>query len=198
MVRVLLGSIVASVAMLIIGFIFFATPLSGLHLRQVDNGKAAAVQQSLAANLPQTGTYAVPGASTAEQTVMYGQGPIATIHYNSRGFSTGDSGAIIGGLVLDFLVALLIGAALIGIDRRVPDFASRAKVVLLFSGAATAYTHLGQPIWYHHDWPHFIYAFIADFAALAAGGLIIARWFLPRIKAAPAASDYRDEAPPAA
>jgi hypothetical protein len=38
----------------------------------------------------------------------------------------------------------------------------------------------------HHDWPHFVYLFIADSAALAAAGVIIA-WFLPRSRdAAPA------------
>ena len=184
--RVIIGAAVAAVAMFIIGFIFFATPLSGLHVGSVDNMQAAAVQRVLAANLPETGTYHVPSADTAEQTVMYGQGPIATVHYNTDGFSTADPAAMLGGLALDFIVALLIGAALIGIDRRVPDFASRARLVVIFAVAMSAYNHLGEPLWYHHDWGHFIYLFIADAAALAAGGLIIARWFLPRPKTAPA------------
>ena len=184
--RVIIGAAVAAVAMFIIGFIFFATPLSRLHVGSLDNARAAAVQQALAANVPRTGTYHVPSADTPEQTVMYGQGPIATIHYNTDGFPTADPGAMLGGLVFDFIVALLIGAALIGVDRRVPDFASRARLVAIFAVAMSAYTHLGEPIWYHHDWSHFIYLFVADAVALAAGGLIIARWFLPRVKTAPA------------
>jgi hypothetical protein len=179
MVRVLIGSIVAAVTMFILGFIFYATPLASMHVDALDNAQAATVQQTLAANVPSTGTYVVPDPGTSEQTVMYGQGPIATIHYNSGGFATTDAGALIGGLVLDFFAALLIGAALLGIDRRVPDFASRAKLVLLFSAAASAYMHLIEPIMYHHDWVHFIYLFIADFITLSAAGLVIARWFLP-------------------
>lgn len=183
--RVLIGSAAAAIAMFIIGFIFFATPLDRLHVASLDNGRAAAVQQSLAANLPSTGTYRVPSGDTPEQSVMHGQGPIATVHYNIKGYSTADPTAMIGGLLLDFVVALLIGTALIGIDRRVPDFASRARLVVLFAIAASAFTHLGEPIWYHHDWAHFIYLFVADGLALAAGGLIIARWFLPRARQAP-------------
>lgn len=179
MVRVLIGSIVAAVAMFILGFIFYATPLAGLHVDSLDNAQAATVQQTLAANIPATGTYIVPDPGTSEQTVMYGQGPIATIHYNSGGFATTDAGALIGGLVLDFFTALLIGAGLIGIDRRVPDLASRARLVVLFSAGASAYMHLVEPIMYHHGWGHFIYLFIADFITLSAAGLIIARWFLP-------------------
>ena len=39
--------------------------------------------------------------------------------------------------------------------------------------------HLGEPLWFHHDWIHFIYLFLGDVAMMIAGGLVIARWFLP-------------------
>lgn len=189
--RALVGAVAAAIAMFIIGFIFFATPLNRIPTSSLDNAGAAAVQRTLATSLPGTGTYHVPSTATSEQTVMYGQGPIATIHYNMKGFPTADPAAMVKGLVLDFIVALLIGAALIGIDRRVPDFASRARVVTIFAVAASAYMRLGEPIWYHHDWGHFIYLFVADAAALAAGGLIIARWFLPHIRAQQTATEAR-------
>ncbi len=180
MVRVLIGAAAAALAMFMIGFVFYATPLSSIGVNGLDDVPAAAVQQSMAANLPRTGTYYVPSPGTSsEQTVMYGQGPIATIHYNTGGFPAMDPAALIGGLVLDFVVALLIGAALLGIAGRVPDFASRAKAAVLFSVAAAAFMRLGEPIFYHHDWAHFIYLFIADALALSVAGLIIARWFLP-------------------
>ena len=127
MIRVIIGAVPAALAMFVIGFIFFGTPLAKLGTASLDNAKAATVQQALAASIPATGTYAVPDVQTREQTNMYSRGPIATIHYNSRGFAAMDAGALLGGLVMNFVVALLIGAALIGIDRRVPDFGSRAR-----------------------------------------------------------------------
>ena len=186
MVRIIFGSAVAAVAMFVIGFIFFGTGLSGLASVNLGDGQAAAVQQSLAANLPRTGTYFVPAAeASAAQTTMYGQGPIATVHYNIGGFAAMDATTALVGLVFNFVVALLIGTALIGIDRRVPDFGSRARVAILIAIAATAFTHLGEPIYYHHDWPHFVYLFVADGVMLAAAGIILA-WFLPKASAAPA------------
>lgn len=185
MARVIIGAVAAAIAMFIIGFIFFATPLYKIGTASLDNAQAAAVQQALAANLPGTGTYFVPGAETPQQTVMYGQGPIATIHYNIGGFSVADPGVIVGGLILDFVVALLIGFGLLAVARRVPDFASQARLVACFAVAAATFMHLGDPIWYHHDWPHSIYLFVADTVALAAAGLVIARWFLPRATMAP-------------
>jgi hypothetical protein len=187
MVRIIFGSAVAAIAMFVIGFLFFGPlGLSGLGSVNLDDGRAAAVQQSLAVNLPRTGTFFVPAAeASASQTVMYGQGPIATIHYNTDGFAAMDTTTLVIGLAFNFVVALLMGAALIGIDRRVPDFGSRARVAVLIAVAATAFTRLGEPIYYHHDWPHFIYLFIADGLMLAAAGVILA-WFLPRASAAPA------------
>lgn len=180
MVRVVIGAAAAAIGMFILGFLFFASGLQNIATGSLEDAQAAAVQQSLAANLPRTGTYMIPNAdSSAAQTVMYGQGPIATIHYNTNGFSS-DAGALVGGLVLNFVTALLIGAALLGLDRYVHDFAARGRIVVLFAVAASAYIHLGEPVFLHHDWLHFVYLFIADAAVLAAGGLIIARWFLPR------------------
>ena len=179
MIRVIIGSAVASIAMFIFGFIFFASGLENLATRNLEDVPARAVRQTLSANLPGTGTYIVPNPEgSAAQTVMYGQGPVATIHYNTSGFPSADAASMVGGLVLNFIVALLIGTALIGIDRRVPDLASRARVGVLIAVAATAFTHLGEPIYWHHDWPHFIYLFIADAVALSAAAIIIA-WFLP-------------------
>ena len=184
MARVFIGAVVATIAMFFIGFIFFATPLAKLSMAKIDDAQAAAVQQSLAANLPRTGTYSVPGMDTRAQTNMFSRGPIATVHYNTGGFAATEPATLVKGLVLNFLVALLIGAALIGIDRRVPDLGSRARVAVIIAVAAAAFAHLGEPIYWHHDWAHFLYLFIADSVMLATGGFNVA-WFLPKARAAP-------------
>ena len=72
---------------------------------------------------------------------------------------------------------MLIGLALIGIDGRVRDFGSRARVAAIIGIAGSAFVNLAEPLYYHHDWPHFLYAFIADALMLAAAGVIVA-WFL--------------------
>ena len=193
MIRMILGAAASAVAMFIIGFIFFG-PL-GLHNLATGNltdNQAAAVQQALAANLPATGTYFVPEAEeSAAQTVMYGQGPIATVHYNTAGFAAVDAATLGVGLAFNFLIALVMGVALLGIDGRVQDFGSRARVAVILAVAGVAFTHLSEPIYYHHDWPYFIYVFVADGLMLAAAGLIIA-WILPR---PPAAAAEPAEAP---
>ena len=177
--RALIGGVVAAVAMFILGFIFYATPLKSLGGGSLDNMQAAAVQQSLAANIPETGTYFVPSDATAEQTVMYGQGPIATIHYNSAGFPIGDAATMIGGFIHMLVVALLLAVGLYTVSRYVADFGERVKLLVLGVLGATVFMRLGEPIWYHHDWGHAIYLFVADSISLIVAGLIILK-LLPR------------------
>ncbi len=181
MIKLFIGAIAAAVAMFLTGFLFFATPLQFLATGpSIPTAQQAAIQSVLAANLPSTGTYAVPQPTDAEATVMYGKGPIATIHYNAKGYSAEDPTAIFTGFIHEVIVCLLLAGALSTLDRRIPDFGSRARIVVLFSIAATGLITLGEPIWYHHDWPNFIYGFVANTAMLIVAGLVIARWFLPK------------------
>jgi hypothetical protein len=198
MIRIVWGSLVAAIAMFVIGFIFFGPlGLKNLATRSVDDAPALAVQQVLKANLPQTGTYMIPNdGRSAGQTSMYGNGPIATVHYNSSGFVAAMDPATIGkGFLFNFAIALLIGLALIGIDGRVRDFGSRARVAAIIGIAGSAFVNLAEPLYYHHDWPHFLYVFIADALMLAAAGVIVA-WFLktPPEEAQAAKTDTREEA----
>lgn len=193
MLRVIIGSAAAAVAMFFIGFVFFGLGLQNLAIRSVGDLQAAPIQQALRANIATTGTYTIPADRTPEQTRMYGTGPVATIHYNVNGQVAGMSaGTLFKGLLFNFAVALGIGLALIGIDGRVQDFGSRARVAAIVGVAAAAFTHLGVPLYYPHDWGYYVYLFLADGVALAAAGIIVA-WFLkPHAKPVPVG-----EAPPA-
>ena len=177
--RALVGAIAAAVAMFILGFIFFATPLANIGLKSVPDAQAAAVQTALAQNLPETATYSVPSGLTSSQTVQYGQGPISTIHYNTKGYAIGDAPTMIGGFVHMLVVALLIAAGLGALSRYVPTFAERVRLLVLGVLGSTIFMRLGEPIWYHHDWGHAIYLFVADTISLVVAGFIILK-LLPR------------------
>ena len=190
MTRALIGAAVAAVVMFIIGFVFHASPLMKLATHTLDNPRAAAVQQVMAANIPSTGTYYVPSADTPEQTVMYGRGPVATIHYNSRGFSVADPAVMVVGFVHMLIVSLLMAVGLFTITRYVPSLGEQVRLLVLGVVGAAAFMRLGEPIWYHYDWGFAIYSFVADCVSLIAAGLVILK-LLPRspnAASAPAAS----------
>jgi hypothetical protein len=195
--RALLGAAVAAVALFILGFIFHASGLQGIATGTLDNAQAAAVQQSLAANLPETGTFQVPSGGTSEQTVMYGQGPISTIHYNTSGFAIGDPGTLVLGFLHMLVVALLMSAGLGAISRFVTSSGERTRLLVLGVLGATLFIHLREPIWLHHDWTHFLYLFVTDTVSLIVAGLIILK-LLPHGAAEAAAHAAAPAPPPAA
>ena len=181
--RALAGAVAAAIAMFIIGFIFFATPLAGIGTRSLPDAQAASVQTVLAQNLPGTATYVVPSDATPQQTILYGRGPIATVHYNTRGFAIADPATMIGGFIHMLVVALLMAAGLAGVSRYVISMGERVRLLVLGVIGAAAFMRLGEPIWYHHDWAHAIYLFVADSVTLIVAGLIILK-LLPRDKGA--------------
>ena len=192
MARTLLGGLVAGILLFVIGFIFWATPLGELPYSNAGAAQNAAVQTALAQNLTEsgTGTYLIPAHKDAAGAILYAQGPIATIHFNTLGFSPDDMGMMLPGLIAALVSGLLIAVA-IGAVSRGRDFAELARLVILFSAGITIWTILAQPIFSHFGWGYWIYSFIAETTALIVAGLVVARWFVPieRVAAPIPASD---------
>lgn len=183
MIRVVIGAVAAAVAMFIIGFLFFATPLGNIPVSQIDDEGAAAIQQALAEHIGADGpaAYVVPGIIGEAQQVQYINGPIAMVHYNPNGFALGDANAMLGGFIQLLVTALLLGAALYGLSGHVREFSERLKILILFALAASVFMHLGNPVWWHQGWVFHGYLFVADLVSFIVGGTIIARWFLPKV-----------------
>jgi hypothetical protein len=181
MVRIVFGSVAAAVAMFIVGFLFWATPLQYAGYSTATEPQNAAVQLTLAQNLPHTGRYMVPETGTPNGAILYGKGPVAVIDYNSGGYSTSDPASMIGGFVHEIVVSLMIGLSLLAVAGRVTDFASRFRLAIGLSAAASVLVLLGDPIWRHADWRYAIYALVANMAMLTAASFVLTRWFLPRV-----------------
>lgn len=180
MIRTLLGGLVGGVAMFIAGFIFWATPLGEIPFVRASEPNNAALQIALAQTLTPTGTgaYMIPAhTNSAAGTVLYAQGPIAIVHFNTQGFPTEDTGMIVSGLVFALVSGLLLAFAL-AVTGAV-SFAGRARLVVCFAIGVTSWTILAQPVFNHFGWGYWIYSFIAESTGLILAGLVIARWFVP-------------------
>jgi hypothetical protein len=179
MIKLMFGSLAAAVAMFFAAFLYFAGPVAMAGYHSANENQNAVLQAALKANLSETGTYMVPEPTTQTGTILYGNGPVATVHFNSKGFAIDSADGMIWGFALYLVAAVLMAGALSQLDRRVPDFKSRAFIVLGFATAASALNVLGDPIFSHQDWRYAIFSFIGDVLVLSVGGLILARWFLP-------------------
>ncbi|MDF7773721.1 hypothetical protein P1X14_00550 [Sphingomonas sp. AOB5] len=179
MPRLILGGVLGGVAMWLVGFIFWGTPLSLIALSQTDAATTAALHAALAQHLGPlgTGAYPVPWPGTPQGTALYGQGPTAMVLFNTQGFANPDSASLIGGLILGIVCVLLAGFAM-RMAASTLSFADRLKLVAIIAVAVTAYSDLGQPIFNHAPWGYFVYLWISDVASWIAAGAVLA-WALP-------------------
>ncbi len=181
MFRVIIGAIPAAIAMFILGFVFFGTPLSSVAIGQIDDEGAAVVQSALAETMGDDSarTVIVPSISGEVQQRLYIEGPIAMVHFNPSGSAVGDPSAMIGGFIHMLISSLLLGVALLAVAGETRDFAARLRIGILFALAASVFMHLGMPVWWHQDWAFHIYLFFTDFVMFGAAAFILARWFMP-------------------
>ena len=83
--RLVIGSVVAAVAMFILGFIFYATPLMKLGQADAPVATQLAVQEALKM-LPKSGTYFIPFSATdASIMAAHEAGPTAVVKVNMTG-----------------------------------------------------------------------------------------------------------------
>jgi hypothetical protein len=189
MARTFIGGLVAGLIIFVIGYVFWATPLGEIPYRTAGDAQNAAVQTALAQNLTQTGTgaYIIPADHSAQGAVLYAKGPIATVYFNTAGFSPNDMSMILPGFLVALISGLLIAFGLAAVGGGGRSFAATARLVVLFSLGFTIWEFLGAPIFNHFGWGYWIYTFVAESTSLIVAGLVVARWFLPRSTAAAAA-----------
>jgi hypothetical protein len=196
MVRTFIGGIVGGLILFVSGYIFWATPLGEIPFTRADDAHNAAVQLSLNQNLTASGTgaYIIPAHTTAEGAANYAHGPIATVFFNTQGFSPDDMSMLLPGLIVALVAGLLMAFGLAAVGGGGRGFAGTARLVVLMSLAFTVWEFLASPIFNHFGWRFWIYSFVSESVAFIVAGLVIARWFLPKAPMA-AAAEARAETP---
>ena len=186
--RTLAGGIVAGIILFVVGFIFWATPLAEFAYRTADDQQGAAVQLALAQNLSESGTgaYIIPAHESAGGAVLYAQGPIATVFFNTSGYSPDDMSMILPGFIMALISGVLISLGLSAVCGGGRSFSAAARLVIFFSVGVTIWTILAQPVFNHYGWGYWIYSFVAETTGLLLAGLVVARWFVPHPRSAPA------------
>lgn len=196
MFKTMIGGLLGGLAMYMIGFVFWGTPLSNLAYSDVDMAASTNLQAALAQGLTPSGSgvYAIPSAASSEGTILYGKGPVAQVIFNTSGFPVVDGSSLIAGLILALIVGLILAFAL----RAVPGNAgSRSRIAVMVVLAMVLWMDIGEPIFNHAPWGYFLYLAFSDFLGLAAAGLIAAR-FAGGADRAPVAEPVIEPAPPLA
>ena len=181
MIRTFIGGLVGGIILFVMGFIFWATPLGEIPYSHAPDAQNAAVQLALNENLTPTGTgaYIIPNHASAQGAVLYAQGPIATVYFNTTGYSPDDMTMLLPGFIAALVAGLLMAFALAAVGGGGRSYAGTARLVVLISLGFCVWSFLATPIFNHFGWRYWIYAFVAESVSFILAGLVIARWFLP-------------------
>ena len=199
MIRTFIGGLVGGLILFVAGFIFWATPLGEIPYSRATDVQNADVQLALARNLTPTGTgtYIIPAHGSADGAQNYARGPIATVHFNTDGFSPDDMAMMLPGLIVALISGLLMAFGLAAVGGGGRSYAATARLVVLASLAFCAWEFLASPIFNHFGWRFWIYSFVVQSVTWILAGLVIARWFLPAARAEAAPAPAVEPEPPA-
>ncbi|MCA3254154.1 MAG: hypothetical protein INF91_00885, partial [Alphaproteobacteria bacterium] len=132
MMRLVIGSLVAAVAMFLLGFAFYATPMQTMGFAQPTQAQSDAVQAGLAGL--SSGTYVIPGGpDMAAAEAAFAKGPVALVKVHAGGMPMFDPMVLLAGYVHMAISAFLLGLVLWTIRDKVRDVGTRVQVV---AGAA--------------------------------------------------------------
>lgn len=178
--QLLLGSVVAGLAMWVVGFIFWGPLLGWIPYSIASDADTATLHEALKTTLAHSGTgaYLIPSTATNIGTQLHAQGPVSLVLFTNAGFPGFDTAALLWGLLLAVVTALVLGIGLRGAAAHM-SFAGRLRLVACFAVAVAGYGDLGQPVFNHAPWGYFVYGFVADVATWLAAGAVFARWFMP-------------------
>ncbi|MCB1007661.1 MAG: hypothetical protein KDB94_02080 [Acidobacteria bacterium] len=174
----ILGSLLAAIAMFVWGFVFWTTPLGRSTMSHgIDNDRA---QESLREIFPEDGVYFVPDVveGEAQETWIerHRRGPLATVFYRRAGADPMEPIVFLNGflhmLITCVVIAWLLGKAL----PALPTYGARLGFVLLAGFAATFWGHAGDPIWFYNPWKYHLMAMTYDLGAWGLAGLVLARF----------------------
>jgi hypothetical protein len=191
-VRLVIGAVVAAVAMFLWGFVFWGLlPVSKTVMRPLPN-EAAVVSTLQGASLP-TAVYFYPFPEGADADAMaltqkqYLAGPIVELRYRAEGAPMMDPTVMAKGF-LHFLAATLLVGAMLGFTLPAgPGFGRRWAFVFLFGLTAAFFHDFSGPIWFFNPWDFGLLNFGYHVVGWLIGGLVLAFFLKPAPpKSAPA------------
>lgn len=179
MKRLLLGLVLATLAVYVWGALFWYGPGTAALYTEIPDEQALA--EDLLAQLRGSGTYRIPWDPDDVDATMerLHAGPAATIHFHRDGVEPRN----VGMLSLGFLHVLISVAIFAGALRMVagglPRYTDRARFTVLFAAAVAMFANLDGPIWWQEVWSFHLIHCLYDFTSWLLAGLILSAFVGP-------------------
>lgn len=183
--RVLLGSLLATIVLMVWGFICWGllSDQLGIVSRVADE---PALMNVLDQALPESGVYFFPvdGWDSADQAIKgewtrrHTEGPMGMIFLNNPGVAPSPL-VFLKGFLHYFVSTLLAAGILLFAQRAVPRYGQRVTLVVLIALFAVVLVALSPSIWWYHPWSYSLYLAVTTVIGWFLAGLVLAYFVKP-------------------
>lgn len=148
--RLFLGAIAVTVVSWVWSTLFYVvSDIPYYTMSETRNADDIAAGQALLEHFPETGTYILPG-RYSDDTVrkqMRENGPVATVYIDREGQPEVSPVKFLIGTFNNIVIGLLIGYAMIMLNKHTTDYWTHVAIGSTFGMAYTAYPRFADIIW---------------------------------------------------
>lgn len=180
MKKLALGVLLAGLAMFVWGALFWTVPFTyRLAFNSVPD--EVAMGTTLKEALPTSGTYLLPDPVGDREvaTERYASGPIAMLYVHRAGADPMMTSVFVFGFLHMLVSALFIALLLYKVKGALPTYRARFASVVIAGAAASLFSNLGDPIWWHQAWVTHLTFAAYDLVAWIVAGLVLAAFVKP-------------------
>ena len=186
MKNLLVGSLLAAVAIFIFGAVYWSSPVMGAGARDVADDAAA--QAVLKEMFPETGIYWIPGMSLYAQdseryNVLHEAGPTAMINIIHEPGPPMAPSTFVAGFLHEWVVCFMIGLLLLRVAPALPTYGSRVGFVTMAGFVMAVFVDLGAVIWWRLPLALELADGVYNVVAWLLAGLVMARFVPETVKA---------------
>lgn len=171
MKNLIIGSLLAGLALFFWGFIYYG--LSGISYQTLET-PAATAPAALKANFPTDGTYVIPSPTDENMPELQATGPVAMVHIRPNGV-TGMSAMMGMGFVHGVIYCFLLGLLLQKICKK-SGYGERVWFITQVGLAGAFVARFGDAIWWWQSWSWQCANFVYYVIGAAIAGAILAKF----------------------
>lgn len=174
---ILVGSLLSAVALMILGFVFWATPVSSPGFGS--NLDMEAVRIALRDAATESGTYVIPDQYSLDKEAFeaaHNAGPLGIMHINLDGRPPMQPTVFIIGFIHNFVTAMILAILLQMAIPALPSYTGRVMFCMFVGVFASVWENFTAPIWFNTPWSFYVVRTIYTVIAMTMVGAILARF----------------------
>ena len=177
MKNIVIASLLSAIALMVFGFIVWATPVGTPAFgSEIDT---AALQDALREAIPESGTYIIPDPYTMDQEQFvqsHEAGPIGILHISLPGEPAMAPSTFIFGFIHNFVTAMILAILLQMALPGLPSYSGRVMFCTACGVFAAVWENFTGPVWFLTPWSFYVVRTLYTIVGMTIVGAILARF----------------------